>query len=82
MARSNTQLPLENSREPRAPEFLAWHVARKGESAYWNKVGAAWMHKDAKGYTLQLDSVPVGGRIVLRAPLSDTTSSENEMGRN
>jgi len=82
MARSNTQPSHENSREPRAPEFLAWHVSRKGESAYWSKVGAAWVHKDSKGYTLQLDSVPVGGRIVLRAPLSDAASSQNEMGRN
>lgn len=32
------------------------------------------MHKDAKGYTLQLDSVPVGGRVVLRAPLSNADS--------
>lgn len=72
MARKNTQSSQEQSREFRAPEFLAWLVTQKGEKSYWNKVGAAWMHRDEKGYTLQLESLPVGGRIVLRQPLDDT----------
>lgn len=25
-------------------------LLRKGEKSYWNKVGAAWRHKDDKGY--------------------------------
>ena len=29
-----------------APDFLAWHVTQKGEKSFWNKVGAAWAHKD------------------------------------
>ena len=39
------------------------------------------MHKDAKGYTLQLEALPVGGRIVLREPLEDTASPANDAGR-
>ena len=35
-------------------------------------VGAAWAHKDGKGYTLQLETCPINGRIVLRTPLEDT----------
>ncbi len=34
--------------------------------ADWNRVGAAWLHKDGKGFDLTLDSVPLSGRIVLR----------------
>ena len=79
MARNNTQPAQAHTREVRAPEFLAWHVTHKGEQSYWNKVGAAWMHKDARGYTLQLDSLPVGGRIVLREPLNDAI--DNTVGR-
>lgn len=64
--------------EPNAPDYLAWHVTQKGEKAFWNKVGAAWVHKDGKGYTLQLETCPINGRIVLRVPLEDTPETKNE----
>ncbi len=74
MARENTQ-PAQLA--PKAPDFLAWHVTRKGEKSFWNKVGAAWAHKDGNGFTLQLETCPINGRIVLRAPL-DETPPQNE----
>jgi len=45
-------------------------VTDKGEDkSFWTRIGAAWDHDDGKGFTLQLDLVPVsGGRIVLRTP--------------
>ncbi len=67
MARTSTS-PFS---EPKAPDFLAWHVVNKGEKAYWTKVGAAWFHRDQKGLTLQLEVIPINGRIVLRTPLED-----------
>ena len=80
MARTNTK---PASQQPKAPDFLAWHVIDKSEKSFWNKVGAAWRHKDDKGYTLQLETVPINGRIVLRQPLEepDRTGGENESGR-
>jgi len=78
MARENTQ----NTQPQNAPDYLAWHVTQKGEKSYWNKVGAAWTHKDGRGYTLQLETCPINGRIVLRLPLEDApTESANEAGR-
>jgi hypothetical protein len=58
------------SREVKAPAFIAYHVTDKGEDkTFWTRIGAAWDHEDGKGLTLQLDLVPVsGGRIVLRTP--------------
>jgi hypothetical protein len=56
---------------PKAPDFIAWHVQSKGEKNYWTRVGASWKHKDDKGMTLQLESLPIGGRIVLREPSED-----------
>lgn len=53
----------------KAPDLIAWHVTQKGEKSYWNKVGASWAHKDGKGMTLQLETVPINGRIVLRTPM-------------
>jgi hypothetical protein len=46
-------------------EYLAWHVTNKGEKSFWNRVGVVWAHKDGKGYTLQLETCPINGRIVL-----------------
>lgn len=61
-----------------APAYLAWHVSQRGEKSYWNKVGAVWAHKDGKGFTLQLETCPINGRIVLRTPLDDDRQLEGE----
>jgi hypothetical protein len=38
-----------------------------GKEAFWLPIGAAWPHKDGKGFNLQLSALPAnGGRIVLR----------------
>ena len=76
MARKNeAQTP---SHLTTAPDFLAWHVTNRGAKSFWNKVGAAWKHKDGHGYTIQLEVVPINGRIVLRTPLDDGPQPENE----
>ena len=54
-----------------APDFLAWHVSDRGGKSWWSRVGAAWAHKDGAGFTLQLEMLPIGGRIVLRQPLDN-----------
>ncbi|MEM6409252.1 MAG: hypothetical protein AAF700_12670 [Pseudomonadota bacterium] len=37
-----------------------------GEKAIWTRIGAAWEHKDGKGFELRMDAVPLDERIVLR----------------
>jgi hypothetical protein len=74
MARENKT----TTQSPNAPDFLAWHVTQKGEKSFWIKVGAAWAHKDGQGYTLQLETCPINGRIVLRLPLDDTPPQPEE----
>lgn len=76
MARENT-----NQTQPlNAPDYLAWHVTNRNDKSFWNKVGAAWQHKDGRGYTLQLDTSPINGRIVLRLPLEDAPETANDAG--
>lgn len=77
MARENSN----HTQALNAPDYMAWHVTQKGEKSYWNKVGAAWVHKDGKGYTLQLETCPINGWIVLRLPLEDAPQADNEAGR-
>jgi hypothetical protein len=51
------------------PSHIAYHVRDgKNDKGYWTRIGAAWMSKDQKGFVLQLDCVPLDGRIVLRLP--------------
>lgn len=78
MARTNTK---PASQQPNAPDFLAWHVIDKGEKSFWNMVGAAWRHKDDKGYTLRLETVPINGRIVLRQPLEEPDRGNDQNGK-
>jgi hypothetical protein len=54
---------------PKTPDFIAFHVQSRGESTFWNRIGASWLHHDGNGMSLQLETVPIDGRIVLRAPL-------------
>jgi hypothetical protein len=52
-----------------------------GKEAYWLKIGAAWPHKDGKGFNLQLSALPAsGGRIVLREFTEEDGTSENGKG--
>ena len=62
--------------EPNTPAFQAWHVTNKGNKGFWTKVGAAWPHRDGKGLSLQLDVMPMNGRIVLRQPSVNTGDTQ------
>lgn len=41
-------------------------VERAGASAYWLRLGNAVGHKDRKGFSMNLQAVPVSGLIVVR----------------
>ncbi|KRR20997.1 hypothetical protein CQ14_35980 [Bradyrhizobium lablabi] len=43
-------------------------VEGEGDNAYWSKIGAAWPHQDGKGFNIQLSSLPLDGRLVIREP--------------
>lgn len=66
----------QDTRDPNPPAFIAWHVNGKDKKSFWTRVGAAWDHKDGKGLTLQLEMVPINGRIILRAPQADQEDTE------
>ena len=52
------------------PTFYAYTVRDRGrnKSAIWTRIGAAWPHEKAKGFTIELDALPLDGRIVLTEP--------------
>ena len=51
----------------KAPSHIAYQVRdREGGNGFWTRVGSAWPHADSEGFTIQLEAVPLDGRIVLR----------------
>jgi hypothetical protein len=51
------------------PAFYAYTVKdREGKDAIWTKIGAAFPHQDGKGFTVQLEALPVGDKLTLRVP--------------
>lgn len=53
---------------PNRPSHAVYVVEGEGESAFWTKIGAAWMHEDGEGYNIQLTAMPLNGRLVVRKP--------------
>ena len=51
------------------PEFHVYTVKKQeGQDPFWLKIGAAWANKDEQGFSVQLDALPLDGRLVLRVP--------------
>jgi hypothetical protein len=49
------------------PSHVAYHVReREGQKAIFTRIGASWPHKDGNGFNIQIESVPLDGRITLR----------------
>ena len=59
--------------EHSAPDFAVYTVKERaaGQDPFWLRIGAAWANKDGKGFNVQLDSLPLDGRLVLRVPKAE-----------
>jgi hypothetical protein len=56
----------------KSPSHIAYQVRdREGQKGIFTRIGAAWPHKDGKGFNVQLEAVPLDGRITFRV-LSET----------
>lgn len=52
---------------PKSPTHIAYQVRDgKDNKSYWTRIGSAWSHKDGNGFNIQIDAVPLDGRITLR----------------
>lgn len=55
--------------QTKRPSFIAYQVREADEDkSFFNRIGAAFAHKDGQGHTIDLDAMPVNGRVVLRTP--------------
>jgi hypothetical protein len=57
----------------KSPTHVAYQVRdREGSKSFWTRIGAAWAHADGKGFTVQLEAVPLDGRVTLRVATEKT----------
>lgn len=51
----------------KAPSHIVYQVRdREGKKSFWTRIGSAWPHADGNGFNVQLEVVPLDGRITLR----------------
>jgi hypothetical protein len=56
----------------RRPTHRVYAVTKNGEKSYWTEIGAAWAHRDDKGFNVKLDYLPLNGaEIVIREPRTE-----------
>lgn len=63
--------PTENTTNTqatgKAPSHAVYHVRdRDGKKGFWTRIGSAWAHADGHGFNVQIEIVPLDGRITLR----------------
>ncbi len=59
--------PVESTNSSKAPSHAVYQVRdREGARSVFTRIGAAWPHKDGKGYNILLD-----GRLSLRVISED-----------
>ncbi len=59
----------------KSPTHSVYHVREIGsgqnKKSFWTRVGAAWSHSDGKGFNVQIECVPLDGRLTLRVATED-----------
>lgn len=56
------------TKESKSPTHIAYQVrdGKEGGKGFWTRIGVAWPHKDEKGFNIQLECVPLDGRVSIR----------------
>jgi hypothetical protein len=62
------------------PMYRAYTVVdRDKEAPFWLNIGVAFVHKDAKGFNVILQALPLNGKLVLRQYEEEPQASEAEV---
>lgn len=69
---------MSKTSNPNRPTHRIFAVSqREGRKAEWREIGAAWPHKDGKGFNLKLDMLPLNGAdVVIREAGDDSEKTE------
>ncbi len=60
------------------PSHRIYSVSKQGEEkARWTELGAAWPHKDGKGFHLKFNACPIGDcEVVLRTVKAEARAAQ------
>jgi hypothetical protein len=62
-----TDTNTAQSAAAKGPSHVAYQVRdREGKKGFWTRIGSVWPHADGKGFNIQIEAVPLDGRITLR----------------
>jgi len=50
------------------PSHIAYQVRDGKDKGFWTRIGVAWTSRDEKGFVIQLNAIPLDGKIILRLP--------------
>ncbi|MEO0486255.1 MAG: hypothetical protein AAF092_10125 [Pseudomonadota bacterium] len=66
----------------RKPFMLGYTVRpiADGRKSIWTKIGAAWEHRDGKGFEVRMEAMPLDGRLVLRTLPEDHEEAGESVG--
>jgi len=59
---------MTDSKKPTHRAFVVKNFTDKEgqQKSHWHRIGSVWPHHDGKGFNVTLESLPTGGRLVLR----------------
>ncbi|HEY4309315.1 MAG TPA: hypothetical protein VGN12_07670 [Pirellulales bacterium] len=67
-----TDIATNEKPASKTPSHIAYQVRdREGRKAFWTRIGSAWAHTDRSGFNVQLECLPLDGRITLRTALEN-----------
>ncbi len=62
-----TNTETNPSTTSKSPTHVVYHVRdNTSGKSFWTRIGAAWAHADGEGFNLQVECVPLDGRLTLR----------------
>ncbi len=69
MTNENTETKTEDQNKGKKPSHIVYHVTNFGKddkNSKWDAIGAAWEHKDGKGFNVELKLFPIDGKLSIR----------------
>lgn len=79
MAKDTKTTNSDPAAESKEPIFIAYTVTKVGrDKSYWTRIGAMFPHKDGQGFNLNLEALPVDGKVVLRTRNDEAQEAEGE----
>lgn len=69
---------MSNDNTKARPTHRVYAVTGEGERKFWQPIGALWAHKDAKGFSMKLDYLPLNGAQISARVIEEKPETESE----